>query len=105
MSFVQDEPLRRTSYTNASILRAAAHVTSEEAEQACILWLPPYQDVVRTWEGRNGYTDWPVTTIDKRQEPHRGMYNHPILVVSRPADEPYIIHFHHVSFHNYPCLV
>lgn len=49
-----------------------------------VFWLPPREELppraVRRAHGKGAIEE--------------GIYNHPVLVVSRPADEPQVIHFH-----------
>lgn len=61
----------------------------EEADIAIgrVFWLPPQEELparaVRRAHGKGAVEE--------------GIYNHPIVVVSRPAEEPQVVHFHIVS--------
>ncbi|KAF2441675.1 hypothetical protein P171DRAFT_488121 [Karstenula rhodostoma CBS 690.94] len=52
-----------------------------------VFWLPPQEDLppraVRRAHGKGAVEE--------------GIYNHPIVVVSRPAEEPQVVHFHIVT--------
>lgn len=62
---------------------------TEEVEiaQGRIMWLPPVEDLperaVRRAHGKGAVED--------------AIYNHPVVVVSRPLDDEQVVHFHLVS--------
>jgi len=61
----------------------------EDVIQGKILWLPPKESLplkaVKRAHGKG--------TVEE------GIYNHPVVVISRPWDEPDSVHFHIVSNH------
>jgi hypothetical protein len=62
----------------------------KDITQGRVCWLPPKEELperaVRRAHGKGAIEE--------------GIYNHPIVVVSRPADEHDIVHFHLVSNHH-----
>lgn len=88
-SFGNTSPTR----TNARLPRRAStqkeprRVEDEDVVQGRIFWLPPKEELpsraVRRAHGKGAVEE--------------GIYNHPVVVVSRPADEEHTIHFHIVS--------
>lgn len=59
-----------------------------EVAQGQIMWLPSVEDLperaVRRAHGKGAVED--------------GIYNHPVVVVSRPLDDEQVVHFHLVSY-------
>lgn len=59
-----------------------------EIAQGRIMWLPSMEDLperaVRRAHGKGAVED--------------GIYNHPIVVISRPLDDAQVVHFHLVSW-------
>ena len=74
---------------------ADAAVTSDDVEQGRILWLPPLEEVLSTSSSRGQQA--PVVEVARGTNPSPNMYNHPIVVFSRPAREPDVIYFLCVS--------
>lgn len=76
------DPRRQSSCT-----RTEKRVESEEVVQGRILWLPQKhelpQKAVRRAHGKGAVEE--------------GIYNHPIVIISRPADEDNIVHFHLIT--------
>lgn len=76
------DPRRQSSCT-----RTEKSVESEEVVQGRILWLPQKHELppkaVRRAHGKGAVEE--------------GIYNHPIVVISRPAEEDNMVHFHLVS--------
>jgi hypothetical protein len=64
-----------------------ATINDARFSQGRIFWLPPKIDLperaVRRAHGKGAIED--------------GIYDHPVVVVSRPAEESHIVHFHLVS--------
>jgi hypothetical protein len=62
-------------------------VEEVDVVQGRVFWLPPMEELpsraVRRAHGKGAIEE--------------GIYNHPVLVVSRPSDESHVIHFHIVS--------
>jgi hypothetical protein len=62
-------------------------VNGDDVVQGRILWLPPKKDLptraVRRAHGKGAIEE--------------GIFNHPVVVISRPAEEANIVHFHLVS--------
>jgi hypothetical protein len=63
------------------------HVNESQVVQGTVLWLPAKEDLperaVRRAHGKGAIEE--------------GIFNHPVVVVSRPEDESHVIHFHLVS--------
>lgn len=62
-------------------------IEESEVVQGRVLWLPP-KDELPTKAVRRAHGKGAV---------EEGIYNHPIVVISRPADAEEIVHFHLVS--------
>ncbi|KAL1612441.1 hypothetical protein SLS60_000668 [Paraconiothyrium brasiliense] len=71
----------------ASTQKEARRVDEAEVVIGRVFWLPPHEELppraVRRAHGKGAVEE--------------GIYNHPIVVVSRPAEEPQVVHFHIVS--------
>lgn len=64
-------------------------ITTSDVAQGRIFWLPPKEELpqraIRRAHGKGA--------VDE------GIYNHPVVVVSRPKDDAGIVHFQVVSLH------
>lgn len=71
----------------SSCARTEKRVESEDVVQGQILWLPQKHELppkaVRRAHGKGAVEE--------------GIYNHPIVIVSRPAEEDNIVHFHLIT--------
>lgn len=66
---------------------ASQRVEDAQVVQGRILWLPPREDV----------PDRAVKRAHGKGAIDEGIYNHPVVVTSRPVDEPHVVHVHLVS--------
>lgn len=79
--------------SSARILRRASTQKDQKAVeevdvvQGRILWLPPKEEL----------PDRAVRRAHGKGAVEEGIYNHPIVVISRPADDRHTVHFHLVS--------
>lgn len=75
-------------------------ITSQDVVQGVILWLPPKPRVVKALESHGLASHQPVANLTwKKHIPEDAFYDHPILVVSRPASKTSRVHFVPVSSH------
>jgi hypothetical protein len=63
----------------------------DEVSQGRILWLPKLEDVIRTSTLRGRETL--VTDMSTGNDADTRIYDHPIMVLSRPDDDPDHIYF------------
>jgi len=69
-------------------------ITSQDVVQGAILWLPPKLRTVEVLESHGLASHQPITNLTwKNNVPEDAFYDHPILVVSRPANKTNRIHF------------
>lgn len=68
-------------------------LSPDDVQQGNVLWLAPHRETVASLQGRRGVSRQPVLSLVKRMGPEPAFYNHPILVISRPKQSPYSIHF------------
>ncbi|CAK4027311.1 Hypothetical predicted protein [Lecanosticta acicola] len=67
-------------------------ITSDEVERGCILWLGSVEETVQSQLRRTPNVE-PIRNVKTNKSANAGMYEHPILVVSRPASDPSRIYF------------
>jgi hypothetical protein len=83
----QISPRSSTERHRSSSAREDSIVNEDDVVQGRILWLPPKKDLptraVRRAHGKGAIEE--------------GIFNHPVVVISRPAEEANIVHFHLVS--------
>ncbi|KAJ4357864.1 uncharacterized protein N0V89_002441 [Didymosphaeria variabile] len=76
-----------TAPRRASTQKELRRVDEAEVVIGRVFWLPPQEELppraVRRAHGKGAVEE--------------GIYNHPVVVVSRPAEEPQVVHFHIVS--------
>lgn len=69
-------------------------VRPADIEQGRILWLPPTVRLVKAIIEGNGRPRFPqVIKSNPEALPSDNHYDHPIVVLSRPADDPETMHF------------
>jgi hypothetical protein len=91
-------PTRSRAPRRGSAQKEFKRVEEVDIVQGRVFWLPPIEELppraVRRAHGKGAIEE--------------GIYNHPVLVLSRPLDENHVIHFHIVSlskpFHGIQCL-
>ena len=66
---------------------------SEDVEQGSLLWLAPFSETLESQQRRGVFDRPPVVRLVASADQADGFYNHPIVVVSRPADAPESIRF------------
>ncbi|KAF2471744.1 uncharacterized protein BDR25DRAFT_285340 [Lindgomyces ingoldianus] len=80
-------PTRTTQARRSSCQREERAVGEGEIVQGRILWLPPKDELppraVRRAHGKGAVEE--------------GIYNHPVVILSRPAHEASIVHFHVIT--------
>lgn len=88
MEFVPKHLLAQNTLQLVQPEQVRVRTDSEEIAQGRIMWLPSAEDLperaVRRAHGKGAVED--------------GIYNHPIVVVSRPLDDEQSVHFHLVSW-------
>ncbi|KAF2166737.1 hypothetical protein M409DRAFT_54528 [Zasmidium cellare ATCC 36951] len=67
-------------------------ITSDEVEQGCILWLGTPTETMES-QRRRGAPTTQVINAQSKLPANNGMYEHPFLVLSRPASDPSRIYF------------
>ena len=70
---------------------------SADVQQGSILWLPPRTRILASYNKRGNHPGEPVVARCGMEAPKDDFYDHPILVISRPASEPDRIFFMLVS--------
>jgi len=87
MEFVPKHLLVPNELQRAQTQQVRRRTDDVETVQGRIMWLPSVEDLpqraVRRAHGKGAVED--------------GIYNHPIVVVSRPLDDERVVHFHLVS--------
>lgn len=78
---------RMTTPRRASTPKETKRIDDAELVVGHVFWLPPKEELppraVRRAHGKGAVEE--------------GIYNHPVVVISRPAEEPEVVHFHIVS--------
>ena len=72
-------------------------LSSADVQQGSILWLPPKDRILASYNKRGYQQSEPVLRYSDMEAPKDDFYDHPILVISRPASEPNKIAFMLVS--------
>lgn len=77
-------PTQSFSESRRSTSRDDTAIDENDVVQGRIFWLPQKEELpsraVRRAHGKGAVEE--------------GIYNHPVVVISRPADEPNVVHFH-----------
>ncbi|KAF2662247.1 hypothetical protein K491DRAFT_710191 [Lophiostoma macrostomum CBS 122681] len=83
----QTSPRSSTERRRSSSAKEENTVDGDDVVQGHILWLPPKKDLperaVRRAHGKGAVEE--------------GIFNHPVVVISRPAEEENLVHFHLIT--------
>ena len=75
---------------------ASQQLTSAEVQQGSILWLGSYEETVASSATHGQHGMAPVQDLKTREPADLGMFNHPIVVLARPPENPDMIWFAYV---------
>ena len=87
INYMPQQCISSHSFQRASTEKIERRVDSGDVVQGRIFWLPSKEEL----------PDRAVKRAHGKGAVEEGIYQHPVVIISRPAEEGHVVHFHLVS--------